>query len=93
MYRYKYALPPEIFDTHPLQILQLVCKDRGEIIMVSRVMEMHEEKEKNSGAWLAANRRAKIWARAVGRFHVKNRSDRRHRSRSSTSLSPRDHCC
>ena len=31
MYRYKYALPPEIFDTHPLQILRFVCKDRGEI--------------------------------------------------------------
>ena len=44
---YIYTLLPEIFDTHPLQILRFVCKDRGEIIMVSRVMEMHEQKEKN----------------------------------------------
>ena len=44
---YIYTLLPEIFDTHPLQILRFVCKDRGEIIMVSRVKEMHEQKEKN----------------------------------------------
>ena len=31
IYRYLYALPPEIFDTRRILILRFVCKDRGEI--------------------------------------------------------------